>query len=348
MLTIDFSTAQDIDTLITDRDHSLWEVPVFDFIRQWYADQPQFEVRTSGSTGTPKAIWHTRAAMTASAERTCDFFDLKKGETILVAMPAQYIGGKMMVLRSIVRGMRMICIEPASDPLRALDPMLPIDFTAFTPMQMSTILSHAASAEKLQHIRQIILGGGEVPEVLREQLQSLSAEVYESFAMTETITHIAIKKLNGPDRSDYFTAMRDVSLRLDERGCLVIHAPHLHTGELTTNDIVELHSPTQFRWLGRYDNVINTGGIKVYAEEIERKLQPFISTPFFITGTADDVLGQTVTLVLEGSHSIHTDDLNEHLSRYEKVRRVISKEKFLHTPTGKINKHATLTAASKA
>ncbi|MBS1624716.1 MAG: AMP-binding protein [Bacteroidetes bacterium] len=343
MLTIDFSTAQDIDSIIKDRDHSLWEVPVFDFIQQWYADQQQFEVRTSGSTGTPKSIWHSRTAMTASAERTCDFFDLQRGDTALVAMPAQYIGGKMMVLRSIVRGLRLICVEPASDPLQMLDPMLPIDFTAFTPMQMSTILSHSASASKLAHIRQIILGGGEVPEVLCEQLQNLTSEVYESYGMTETITHIAIKKLNGPDRSEYFTAMRDVSLRLDERGCLVILAPHLHEGELVTNDIVELHSPTQFRWLGRYDNMINTGGIKVYAEEIERKLQPFIGVPFFITGTADDVLGQTVTLVVEGSSTINESELNEHLSRYEKVRKVILCDKFVYTTTGKINKRETLT-----
>lgn len=342
MRTIDFSTATDIDTLIRDRDHSIWEVPVFDFIQQWYADQPQFEVRTSGSTGTPKSIWHSRAAMTASAERTCDFFGLKKGDTALVAMPAQYIGGKMMVLRSIVRGMRMIFIEPASDPLQVLEPMIPIDFTAFTPMQMSTILSHSASAAKLAHIRQIILGGGEVPEVLREQLQSLSCEVYESYGMTETITHIAIKKLNGPDRSDYFTAMRDVSLRLDDRGCLVIHAPHLHEGELVTNDIVELHSPTEFRWLGRYDNVVNTGGIKVYAEEIERKLQPFMTVPFFITGTADGALGQTVTLVVEGTTAINESELNEHLSRYEKIRKVIHRDKFIYTTTGKINKRETL------
>ncbi len=342
MLTIDFSTAQDIDTLIRDRDHSLWEVPVFDFIQQWYADQPQFEVRTSGSTGTPKVIWHSRAVMTASAERTCDFFDLKKGDTALVAMPAQYIGGKMMVLRSIVRGLRMICIEPASDPLQALDPMRPIDFTAFTPMQMSTILSHSASAAKLAHIRQIILGGGEVPELLREQLQNLSSEIYESYGMTETITHVAIKKLNGPDRSDYFTALPDVSLRLDDRGCLVIRAPHLHDGDLVTNDIVELHTPTQFRWLGRYDNVINTGGIKVYAEEIERKLQPFIPAPFFITGTADDLLGQAVTLVTQGSHDIDIETLSGHLSRYEKVRRVIHKDNFAYTTTGKINKRETL------
>ena len=342
MQIIDFSTETDIQALAKDREPSIWEVPVFDFIKEWYADAPSFEVHTSGSTGTPKAIRHTRAAMTASAERTCDFFGLKRGDTALAAMPARYIGGKMMVLRSIVRGLRLVCVAPASDPLQALDPMLPINFTAFTPMQMSKILSHSASAEKLSHIRQIILGGGEVPEVLREQLQSLSAEIYESYGMTETITHIALKKLNGPDRSDYFTAMKDVSLRLDDRGCLAIHAPYLHEGELVTNDIVELHSPTQFRWLGRYDNVINTGGIKVYAEEIERKLQPFISIPFFITGTADDTLGQTVTLVAEGTPDINTDTLNEHLARYEKIRRIIHRGSFIYTATGKVNKRETL------
>jgi O-succinylbenzoic acid--CoA ligase len=163
--------------------------------------------------------------------------------------------------------------------------------------------------------------------------------------MTETISHIAVKKLNGPDRSEYFTALDGVSIRLDERGCLVISAPHLSAGDIVTNDIVNIIDERQFQWLGRYDNVINTGGIKVYAEEIERKLQPFIRENFFITGTADDVLGQQVTLVVETEDKDLQDRYAEAfgaLGKYEKPRRVIAIAKFVYTETGKVNKKETL------
>ena len=324
-------------------------IPVFDFIRTWYDSSIEvIPVHTSGSTGIPKVITHERAAMMASATRTCDFFDLKEGDKALLALPATHIGGKMMILRALVRKLQLICVEPKSDPLAELNFEIKIDFAPFTPMQMITILDHPTSSEKLSYIKKVILGGGEVPYALRERLQHISPQVYETYGMTESISHIALKKINGDDDSEYFTTLDGVVIRQDDRGCLIISASYLSTDEIVTNDIVEIVDDKRFRWLGRYDNVINTGGIKVYPEAIERKLQPFIAEHFFITGVADDTLGQTVTLVVEtteGANAIqhkYADILSEHTDKYERPRRILRAEKFTYTETGKVNKKETV------
>ena len=220
-------------------------------------------------------------------------------------------------------------------------------------MQMSTILDHPTSSEKLSHIRQIILGGGEVPYALRERLQHISSQVFETYGMTETVSHLALMKINGEDASEYFTTLDGIAIRQDDRGCLIISAPYLSTDDIVTNDIVEIADDRRFRWLGRYDNVINTGGIKVYAEAIERKLQTYISEHFFITGTADDTYGQAVTLVLETTESPdaisqkYSNVLSTNTDKYEKPRRILTTEKFIYTETGKVNKKETITKALK-
>ena len=350
MFIIDFRSPQeDIKTLIQNRNNPAWEVPVFDFIRQWLdSSVDSFPVHTSGSTGTPKMIAHSRAAMTASATRTCDLLGLKEGDTALLSLPVTHIGGKMMIVRSLIRKLKLICVEPTSDPIAALTYTSQIDFASFTPMQMSMILSNTLSAARLSQIKCIILGGGEAPYTLRTHLQDISPEVYETYGMTETISHIALRKLNGPDRSEHFTILDGVTIRQDVRDCLVIDAPHLHTGEIVTNDIVHLIGEKEFQWLGRYDNIINTGGIKVSAEEIERKLQPYISENFFITATADDVLGQQVTMVIEANSASeemkahYADIFADHLAKYEKPKKIVAVKKFSYTETGKVNKKDTL------
>jgi O-succinylbenzoic acid--CoA ligase len=350
MFIIDFrSSEENIKTLFENRDLSTWEVPVFDFISAWFDQNTDaFEVKTSGSTGTPKVISHSRESMRASADKTCDFFELKEGDTALLSLPATHIGGKMMIARSLVRKLQLICVEPKSDPIAALDFAGEIDFASFTPMQMSMILDHPASVAALPQIKKIILGGGEVSYALREKLQAITPEVYETYGMTETISHIALKKINGLDRSDYFTLLDGVSIWQDARGCLVISAPHVSAGDIVTNDIVSIIDAGKFQWLGRYDNIINTGGIKVSAEEIERKLQPYISEPFFITGLPDDVLGQQVTLVIESIESAemisekYADVLSNSLGKYEKPKKIIVAEKFCYTENRKVNKSATV------
>jgi O-succinylbenzoic acid--CoA ligase len=312
-----------------------------------------FPVQTSGSTGAPKLIQHSRAAMTASAERTCDFLGLKKCDVALLALPATHIGGKMMIVRSIVRGMKLICTEPKSNPLVSLDFDGDIGFTAFTPMQMSMIMDDANTNSKLLQIKKIILGGGEVPYPLRMRLQGIRASVYETYGMTETVSHIALKKINGDDRSEYFHILDGVKIAIDDRGCLIIDAPHLSADRLVTNDIVNIISDKEFQWLGRYDNVINTGGIKVSAEEIERKLQPYVDLKFFIAGIADDILGQRVVMIVETIKSKEViqqrfeDVLSIYLSKYEKPKEILTIEKFSYTENGKVNKKQTLARLSQ-
>lgn len=349
MFIIDFSASQEeIQAVISNRDDPEWTVPVFDFIRSWFDEVvTNFPVQTSGSTGAPKRICHSRAAMTASAEKTCDFFQLKKNDTALLALPATHIGGKMMIVRSIIRDMKLICIEPKSDPLEHLNFDGEIEFAAFTPMQMSIMLDNDSAATgtgrylSLQKINKIILGGGEVSYPLRQRLQTISPSVYETYGMTETISHIALKKLNGADRSDYFTVLDGVKISTDVRGCLVIDAPHLSSPKIITNDIVNIISEKEFQWLGRFDNIINTGGIKVSAEEIERKLQPYIDVNFFVAGIADDVLGQKVVLVLETGQAQNLN-FTDTLGKYERPKQILSIEKFTYTENGKINKNETL------
>ena len=350
MYIIDFGASKhDILTSISDRDYPSWTVPVFDFIKLWLDDSVnEFLVQTSGSTGTPKLIKHSRAAMIASASATCDFFLLKNGDTALLALPTTHIGGKMIIVRSIIRGMKLICVEPKSNPLEHLDHDGEIDFAAFTPMQISVILDRNVVVTGrdiyLQKIKKIILGGGEVPFALKQKLQSISSSVYETYGMTETISHIALKKINGTDRSEYFTILDGVKISTDARGCLVIDAPHLSAETLVTNDLVSIISPNQFQWLGRYDNIINTGGIKVSAEHVERKLQPYINANFFVAGIADDVLGQKVTLVVEASdlENFGHLDYSDILGKYEDPKQVLAIRKFIYTENGKINKKETL------
>jgi len=346
MFIIDFSASEsDILSTISNRDNPAWTIPVFDFIRQWIDGADRFEVQTSGSTGTPKVIQHSRNAMIASAERTCDFFHLKNGDTSLLALPATHIGGKMMIVRSMVKGFKLICLEPKGNPLKELSYHGVIEFAAFTPMQMSAIMEDKQTNEKLSQIRKIILGGGEVSYPIRQQLQAISPEVYETYGMTETVSHIALKKINGSDSSDYFTVFEGVKITTDERGCLMIKAPHLSTETLITNDIVHIISETAFQWLGRYDNMINTGGIKVSAEEIERKLQPYIDVNFFIAGIPDDVLGQHVALIIESVRpEVIKQDYEMALGKYEKPKQILRIEKFVYTDNGKINKKETIKA----
>ena len=353
MFIIDFSASEaDILSTLSKSDHPAWLSPVFDFISLWFdKDVQSFSVQTSGSTGTPKLIQHSRAAMIASAERTCDFFQLEKNDTALLALPATHIAGKMMLVRSIQRGMKLICVEPRVNPLADMPYDGTVEFAAFTPMQMSITFDDELTVEKLSRINKIILGGGEVSYPLRQKLQTISASVYETYGMTETISHIALKKINGADRSEYFTAIDGVKISTDARDCLVIDAPHLSSERIITNDIVNIITDNRFQWLGRYDNIINTGGIKVSAEEIERKLQPYLDWSFFIAGVADDLLGQRVVMVVETSkpeeymHHRYGDILNSHLSKYEKPKQILVIDQFSYTENGKVNKAETIKKA---
>jgi O-succinylbenzoic acid--CoA ligase len=308
----------------------------------------EIQVRTSGSTGPPKAIVLSKEKMRNSARMTCDFFDLQPGDNALLCLSPSYIAGKMMVVRSIERGMNLWFTEPSSNPLKGLENAPNMQFTAMVPMQVEACLSDVTTLAELSKIEQIIVGGGVVSPSLLERMQGLPNELFATYGMTETITHVAVRPLNGPKASEIYTALNGVRLWQDDRGCLIVRAPHLCAEELITNDVVEMEDFHQFRWLGRIDNVVNSGGVKLFPEQIEKKFIPFMDRRFFLIGTPDQVLGEKLILVIEGTPldaitaNLLKGFMSDHLDRFEVPKEVLYLKEFAETATGKIQRKKSL------
>jgi O-succinylbenzoic acid--CoA ligase len=290
------------------------------------------DLQTSGSTGKPKFISVKKKWMKNSAQLTGKTFGLKEGDSVLLCIPMKYVAGKMMVVRALELGLDLKVVEPSSSPLKNINDS--IDFAAMVPLQLENSLN------ELDKVKILIVGGGQVSPQLVEKLQNISTQIYETYGMTETLTHVAIKPLNGPGKSELFQALDGVHFEIDDKGCLVIHAPMLNPESIVTNDIVELVDKSSFRWLGRFDNVINSGGIKIIPEVVEAKLATVIlNRRFFIAGVADESLGEKVILVVEGESVNIT---LESLEKYEKPKDIYFIPKFVETKSGKIHRQTTL------
>ena len=282
--------------------------------------------------------------MLNSARITCDFLELKRGDTALLCMSTDYIAGKMMVVRAIERGLQLITIEPSGHPLKSTQEGLPpsIDFAAMVPLQVYNSLQVSEERDRLRHLRHLIIGGGAIDDHLQEALKDFPNAVWSTYGMTETLSHIALRRLNGPMASRWYIPFEGVTLSQTEEGCLVIDAPAVHDGLLVTNDIVELstvnsqQSTQQFRILGRKDNVICSGGIKIQMEEVERLLRPHLSVPYMITRAKDERLGETVVLLMEGANTEEVKIVCEKvLPRYWQPRRFVTVDHLPLTETGK-------------
>lgn len=318
-----------------------WEKDIVDFLVEWDNDQEHVFVNSSGSTGTPKQIPLLKKDMVASAELTCAYFGLQKKNKVLLCLPSKYIAGKMMLVRAMVRNLNLISIKPESLPKFSTDEK--IDFAAMTPMQVKTILKESATL--LNSISQLIIGGAPVDHFLENKLQDLSTNCYSTFGMTETITHVAVKKLNGIHKSNHFEGLKNITFSTGNSNNLIIEAPHLTNSYIVTNDLVELLDDNHFKWIGRKDNVINSGGIKISPEIVETKLANFFSkNRFFITSQPDNILGEMVILVIE-SDEIKTPselDFYKFLEKYEVPKKIYYSHNFTETETGKINRKETL------
>ena len=278
-----------------------------EFLEKWHNDSPYVRVQTSGSTGVPKSMLVEKSRMLASARITCDFLGLHMGDTALLCMSLDYIAGKMMVVRALERCLRLITVEPSGHPL-ANNSQLSIDdcqlaFAAMVPMQVYNSLQVPEERERLRNIRHLIIGGGAIDEAMEAELSDFPHAVWSTYGMTETLSHIALRRLNGPEASEWYTPFPSVSISLSSEGCLMIDAPKVCPAPLVTNDIAEISplSPLKFRILGRKDNIICSGGIKIQAEEVERQLRPFLSAPYVISKRPDEKFGEIVVLVTEGS-----------------------------------------------
>ncbi|MFD2516325.1 AMP-binding protein [Salinimicrobium flavum] len=314
------------------------------FLLDWLNEKDYIEVKTSGSTGAPKMVRIRKQFMINSAKATGKFFDLHAGTTALHCLPVNFIAGKMMLVRAMVLGWHIDLVPPKANPL---DQVFKIyDFCAMTPFQLDNSLG------RLHLIRKLIVGGGTVSSTLREHVQGLATEVYETYGMTETVTHIAARRVNPKKKKEEvlpFTVLPNVSISTDERDCLVITAPQIAEDPIITNDVVEMISSRSFIWKGRYDNVINSGGVKLFPEEIEAKLAPHIPHRFFVTSLPDPSLGEKLILMVESDFSeTALNNLEreirsiEKLEKYEVPKKIYFVEKFEETSNGKIHRTNTL------
>ena len=308
-----------------------YEKELGEFLLDWLDDKETIQLTTSGTTGAPKIITIKKEAMVYSAIATGNFFDLHPQDKALLCLSARYIAGKMMIVRAMMLGLELDIIAPSSH----LDDVVPnksYDFVAIVPLQAEN------SLDKLNQFKKIIIGGAKVSDDLALKLNSVNAKIYETYGMTETITHIAAKRIG----ETYFNTLEHVTITIDDRKCLVIDAPSITNEKIVTNDIVEIHNEKQFKWLGRYDNVINSGGIKLFPEQIETKLVSKIPNRFFITGLPDAVLGTKVVLVIEGKEQKIAPSIFDILDKFEKPKDILFLTEFVETETKKINRIQTL------
>ena len=304
------------------------------FMDEWQNDSPTIGVHTSGSTGTPKAMQVEKKRMIASARRTCDFLELQKDDTALLCMPLQYIAGKMMVVRSIIAGLRLIVVPPSGHPMANLKEIP--TFAAMIPMQVYNSLQVPEEKEKLRQIKHLIIGGGAIDSQLANDLKDFPHHVWSTYGMTETLSHIALRRLNGKDASDWYTPFEDLNLRLSEENTLIIEAPDVCPDLLITNDIAEMDANGHFRILGRKDNIINSGGVKIQIEQVETLLKPHLNIPFQITSAPDSKFGEIVVLLHEGDTECDIASVCQQvLPTYWVPKRYKSVEKLPITGTGK-------------
>lgn len=304
------------------------------FLLDWFDQHPTISVRTSGTTGAPKDILVDKQAMVHSALATGDFFALSPGDRVLYCLPAQYIAGKMMMVRALILGLEMDVVAPSSKPLENSNERY--EFAALVPLQAEF------SLDKLSQISKIIIGGAPISHTLEEKLMKVPSSIFETYGMTETITHIAAKKIGESD----FTVLPGVTISQDDEGCLIIKAPRISDQLITTRDLVRLTTENQFVFLGRRDHVVNSGGIKVIPELIESQLAGKLHTRFFVAGVPDETLGEKVALFVEGPEQVlDRDALFEKLGRYEKPREVFFIQQFETTSSGKIKRADTVKRA---
>ncbi len=314
-----------------------WQIQNFKFVKEWLSDKDYIIVKTSGTTGKPKNIKLHKNTLVQSAINTGKALGLSKNNTSMLCLPSKYIAGKMMIVRAFVLGLDLICVQPTSVP--EIDKN--IDFCAMTPMQVQGVIKQ--DIEKLSKIKTLIIGGAKVSRELKKILQSLPVKVYETYGMTETATHIALKSVNGKNKSDYFQILSSSTrIDVDDRNCLTIDSSELGVRKLYTNDIVEIIDETHFKWLGRLDNVINSGGIKLIPEEIEEKINSIIDTDFFVFPIEDQILGNALAIVIENTSSDAEIPFHLVLNRYQIPKKIYYLDSFCRTENGKIDRKTTI------
>ena len=306
-----------------------WQDKIADVRKRWRNDSLFFDIKTSGSTGMPKVIQLEKRRMIASAEMSLEYFGLSKGDRVLLALPADRVGGMMLIVRSIIGELDLQAVEPKLNPFLKIDLEKKVKFCSLTPAQLTIILADPDSRKQLRLIDQILLGGSAVPELLLRDIKNEPGLFYHSYGMTETISHIAIRNLS--EGHDFFEALKDISFEVNEEDQLMINAPAILEGPILTNDIVELVDDRKMIWRGRLDNVINSGGFKIVVEDVEAKIRTRFEGDFYLVGEADKILGERLVMI---SKTLPTDlDFLEKLMR---PKEIYIRPHFKYTENGKL------------
>lgn len=329
-------TSEAIAGKLSTQTRSGWEKELYLFLNEWFSDSDFVLAQTSGSTGEPKPIELPKSVMLKSAERTIEYFGLKKEDRLLLNLPCRYIAGKMMVVRAIAGQMNLVAVDPATD-FDFLKQEI-FDFGAMVPNQVFKLLEQPSGIEKLQNIRNLLIGGSAISSAMEAQISALSNRIVSTYGMTETASHIAIRELSGQNKSEFYHCLPGISVGLNESGCLQIHHPEFPE-PLQTNDLAEVQTPKSFKILGRADSAIISGGIKYFPEEIEKKLEPLIDRRFVISSFPDEKLGQKLVLVIEGK-PFESGSLEQKISGilrpFEQPKSICFLEHFPETNNGKI------------
>ncbi len=307
-----------------------------DFMLAWWDDSDSVWGQTSGSTGEPKRIELSKQSMRESARRTNAFFGLNPGDSLLMCLSANYIAGKMMVVRAIVGGLDLY-VQPVSSMPRL---ERSYDLVSMVPLQVHSLMESGAGEAALAHVKHLLVGGSQLMKEESDWLTSLPLKSYISYGMTETVSHVALSELPKCGVPLY-QALPDVRFSADDRGCLVIHADYLKGSPFVTNDVVELLSERSFHWLGRWDNVINTGGVKVFPEKMEKKIKALMDRPFYFLGEPDPKFGERVVLKIESEPFDAASllvDMKKYLSPYEMPKQVCFMPQFRRLPSGKLKR----------
>jgi o-succinylbenzoate---CoA ligase len=321
-------SAKQLCTLAYDfiKEGAEFEQAIGDFLLHWFDENLFLDLKTSGTTGLPKTVRIQKKSMINSAIATSIFFDLHPGNSALHCLHTQYIAGKMMLVRAFVLGLELDFVPPTSHPLQ--NNIKKYDFVAMVPLQVQN------SLDALINVNKLIIGAAKISKTLEESLSKLPIQVYETYGMTETITHIALKKIGEKS----FSVLPNIKISQDARNCLVIDAPKITEVQIVTNDLVALQNENQFIFLGRIDNVINSGGVKLIPEQIEEKLAEKINSRFFVTGISDALLGEKLVLVVESENQNLDTIIFDGLEKYEKPKAVFYIAKFIETENGKIKR----------
>ena len=324
--------------IIIDPSQPEWLQDFYEFVLDWMHDCDIMEVKTSGTTSNPKTISVSKEAMVQSARKTLDYFGLEPGDNTLLCLSSRYIAGKMMIVRAIIGELNLIMQEPSSDPWQDLD--TEIDFVPVVPLQVQKLVKQP---EKQKLVKTILVGGAPIDHQLERKLQRISPVVFQSYGMTETLTHVALRRVNGEEPSDFYRALDGVSFSEDDQQRLIVDADFLDR-PIKTNDVVNLLDEKRFIWHGRADSVINSGGIKVFPEEVEKKLAKLIYRRFFITGISDEELGEKIVLIIEGEPMEESclealkNRIDQAVEKYEAPKEIYFYKTFPETGTGKIKR----------